>query len=499
MLRTIDIAPMMFRSPCVRLSGESRKRQSIGQVVGVSHFATALLVAAGSLNGSSLAALNVTGVVDVGIVQRLTGPGPTGHVAIGGTDLGHMVNHQGSTYFLFGDTFSGETPAAGGNWRSNVMARSNDVDPTDGVIIDAWITNAAGKAREVIHSGLNSPITEIPTGAISANGRIYAWYMAVDWWGPSGEWTNSYAGLASWQVGQSTFDVVDGFAFPGNSNFGMVAASLRDDLADASDDHVYLWGTPAGRLGGVKLARVDPLEIGNHSAYEYYGGIDAGQPTWVSSEFNAPLIVEPTVGEMSVMYNQALGSWTMLSMNHDNYAIELRQAAAPWGPWSDAVQVVSGWEYPGLYGSYMNPLYVEDGGKTIYFTMSLWNPYDVFLMKASFETAPVYAADFDADGDVDGADLGQWRDDFDVNDLSDADEDGDSDGADFLVWQRQVGSGLPPVANSEPVPEPAAISLLIVAALAKLAVQPRRKSSVRSSQGVELRDTAPSTESSRNG
>lgn len=396
---------------------ESHKRKQLVRILSVFHIFGAMLVA-GSLQGSSLAALTVTGVTDVGIVQRLTGPAQTGHVAIGGTDLGHMVNHQGITYFLFGDTFSGETPSAGGNWRSNVMARSSDADPTDGVTLDGWIVNAEGKAQEVIHSGRTSPITEIPTGAISVNGRIYAWYMAVNWWGPAGQWTNNYAGLASWQVGQSSFDVVNDFAFPNNSNFGMVAASLRDDLTDASDDHVYLWGTPAGRLGGVKLARVDPLQIENHSAYEYFGGIYGNQPTWVASEFNAPLIVEPTVGEMSVMYNRALDSWTMLYLNHDNYAIELRQAPAPWGPWSNAVQVVSGWNYPGLYGSYMNPLYVEEDGKTIYFTMSLWNPYDVYLMKASFETAPV--------------------------------------------------------------PEPTAISLLVVAALAKIAVRANRRSSAES-------------------
>jgi hypothetical protein len=33
----------------------------------------------------------------------------------------------------------------------------------------------------------------------------------------------------------------------------------------------------------------------------------------------------------------------------------------------------------------MNPLYVEDDGKTVYFTMSLWDSYDVYLMKAKFE------------------------------------------------------------------------------------------------------------------
>ncbi|CAE7521872.1 unnamed protein product, partial [Symbiodinium sp. CCMP2456] len=33
----------------------------------------------------------------------------------------------------------------------------------------------------------------------------------------------------------------------------------------------------------------------------------------------------------------------------------------------------------------MNPLLVEGGGRTVYFTMSLWDPYDVYLAKATFD------------------------------------------------------------------------------------------------------------------
>ena len=78
----------------------------------------------------------------------------------------------------------------------------------------------------------------------------------------------------------------------------------------------------------------------------------------------------------------------MLYLNHNDYAIELREAPEPWGPWSDPIEVLTGLEAPGLYGSYMNPLYVENGGETIYFTMSLWNPYDVYVVKATLGIVP---------------------------------------------------------------------------------------------------------------
>jgi hypothetical protein len=174
--------------------------------------------------------------------------------------------------------------------------------------------------------------------------------------------------------------VVDGFAFPGDGNFVMVAASRRVD--DAADPYVYVWGTPAGRQGGVKLARVLPASATNVGAYEYFAGLVEDEPTWVADESRAPLIVPPTVGEMSVMYNQASKSWMMMYSPYQAWPA-LREAPAPWGPWSEpltiAIPTVPG--ASGAYAPYMNPLYVENGGETVYFTLSFWEPYDVYLMK----------------------------------------------------------------------------------------------------------------------
>lgn len=49
------------------------------------------------------------------------------------------------------------------------------------------------------------------------------------------------------------------------------------------------------------------------------------------------------------------------------------------------------------------------------------------------------AADFNADENVDGADLSQWESGYGVDASGDADSDSDTDGADFLTWQRQLG------------------------------------------------------------
>jgi hypothetical protein len=87
------------------------------------------------------------------------------------------------------------------------------------------------------------------------------------------------------------------------------------------------------------------------------------------------------------------------------------------------------------------------------------------------------AADFDADREVDAADLLLWQESYGPSpaDGGDADLDGDTDGGDFLVWQRELGVSLrtfqptaivrydPPLVGAA-VPEPAAAWLAVVAA-----------------------------------
>jgi hypothetical protein len=103
------------------------------------------------------------------------------------------------------------------------------------------------------------------------------------------------------------------------------------------------------------------------------------------------------------------------------------------------------------------------------------NPGEYILLQLSTP----YTADFDNDGDVDGADLEIWQGSFGVNDLGDTDDDGDTDGRDFLEWQRQFGSGVSTQiatlltdsrgeltsATNLPVPEPSCGWLLVSIAI----------------------------------
>jgi hypothetical protein len=95
------------------------------------------------------------------------------------------------------------------------------------------------------------------------------------------------------------------------------------------------------------------------------------------------------------------------------------------------------------------------------------------LVVETSPSTPVFTADFDDDGDVDGDDLDDWQTAYGATALADADLDGDSDGADFLAWQRQFGSGVGPFAAISAVPEPGTLGITIMAAVLA-AIQRRR-------------------------
>lgn len=336
----------------------------------------------------------VKGVFKVEEVARLTGPdaiNDTEQYAVAGTDLGSMVNLGDKTWFVFGDTFGyrapGFTGGGGDDWRSNVLAVSSDTNPADGITFDRFITGDDGHARELIPSRKvdNVEMTTIPTHGVAVGENLYLYFMSVRHWGEPGMWDANYSGVSRSTDGGETWEIIEGLQWPGDSNFIQVAPFKVDDGAGGTD--IYFWGIPAGRFGGVKLMKVPEAEIETLASYRYFAGTNAeGAPIWSEDMEEATPVVQDTVGELSVIWNEQLGRWLMTYLSGAGDVV-LREGLQPWGPWGEAIPVMTQAGFPGLYGPFMNPRYIADDGRTIYFTISRWGPYNVYWMKATLVTA----------------------------------------------------------------------------------------------------------------
>ncbi|GAA2365547.1 hypothetical protein Cme02nite_31350 [Catellatospora methionotrophica] len=327
----------------------------------------------------------LAGVSGVRRVAQLTGPDSINHtdrVGIAGTDLGSMFEADGRVWFVFGDTFGrrepGFTGGGGDEWRSNALAHTTDTDPADGIVFDGFVVDEQGRARELLGSEKvdHSEMTVIPTYGFAANGAMYLAYMSVRHWGEPGEWEVNHAGLAKSVDHGQTWVKLAAPIWPGDGNFVQVSVAQVDG-------ELYFWGVTHGRFGGVRLMKVAPAQVEAADAYRYFAGTASdGAPIWSSDPAAAHTIVEDTVGELSVVWNEHLSRWLMSYTNGGGAGASLREGLTPWGPWGDAITLVSAAAVPGLYSPYMLPRYTADGGRTIYFTLSVWDPYNVFWYRA---------------------------------------------------------------------------------------------------------------------
>jgi hypothetical protein len=330
--------------------------------------------------------LALKGVHDVQQVARLVGEGAIndtqGKWGISGTDLGSMFDKDGKLYLVFGDTFGCCIPGTGGpgdakDWRNSAMAVTTDRNPQDGLTFDDMLTDEPGHAKQLLPKNPGD-VTVIPTNGIAIDNRMILHYMAVKSWGDPGMWTLNESGLATSEDDGQTWVKDTPVKWPGDSNFGQVAF-VKDG------EYLYLFGIPGGRFGGAKLARVPQDQALDPSSYEYFAGLDGETPNWAAEEQAGAVIVEAPVGELSVMWNGYLQRWIMTYLDDQMNRLVIREAQELWGPWGPALLLVSSQDYPGQYGAYLHPWYVENEGETIYFTMSQWGPYAVFLMKARLE------------------------------------------------------------------------------------------------------------------
>jgi hypothetical protein len=308
------------------------------------------------------------------LVAQLTGEhsiNKTGsRFGVDGADLGHTFVYDGKIYMIFGDSFG----VVKSDWRSNVASVISDDDPSDGLTFDRMIEDAPGHAKELLPSKKldGDEITVIPTYGIAVGDRMYLHYMSVHRWGAPGHWDLNSSGLAYSDDGGETWTKDPSASWPGDSNFGQVAITQVDD-------QVYFFGIPGGRYGGVKLARTDQNNLLDVDTYEYWDGA-----SWIrGNEQAGQLILPAPVGELSVRWNSHYKKWIMMYLNETKFGVVLRTADCLTGPWSDEQLIATSDDYPQLYAPYLLPRWND--GPEIYFTMSQFGPYNVFLMETKLD------------------------------------------------------------------------------------------------------------------
>jgi D-arabinan endo alpha-(1,5)-arabinofuranosidase len=301
-----------------------------------------------------------------------------------GTDLGIMwTDERGEVLAAFGDTFGSGWAGPGSevrdpaaiDWRSNTLARSSDRNPADGMVINDFVTDRPGHAKELLPSlkrdGIE--ISKLPTAGVNVGGRNYLAYMSVRHFGQPGQWITNYGGIAYSDDGGQTWVDAPSACRPNtpafDEKFQMIAYARRDGF-------VYAFGTPNGRFGDAHVARVPEQRLLDTSAYEYWTGTDWQRG---GSVIAAPILPGP-VGEVSVRYDETFSSWQMMTMDESRGTIVVRLAPQPTGPWGAPITVATSKEYPHLYGGFLHP---DSKGSDIYFTMTQYDRYNVSMMHAT--------------------------------------------------------------------------------------------------------------------
>ena len=322
------------------------------------------------------------------LIEALMGAGKT--VNINGrawtSDLGAMVFHDQKVYVLTGDTMGL------GIFSPNALATTTDLDARGGLNL-RWSTGLDGNPKMFFPR--IEPDSTVPAGAVSLNGILYVFLMDVIHWKdiPDPDMRARSVLIKSTDNGQSFSQVWLGAE---DDKFVNISPVLGSHPSLPGRQVVYLFGSGKYRNSPVYLAYAETGDLEFPGRYLYFTGLQNGAPQWTLGQDGAqPVVRGVKVGELSVAWNDYFQKYLLgfFDFGGQPYGFYLRRAAQPWGPWPEGRLAFNGEEKPdwyqagwgGPYGGYLLRELDRDGGRTVYFTLSLWTPYNIFLMEIDLD------------------------------------------------------------------------------------------------------------------
>lgn len=333
-----------------------------------------------------------------------------------GTDLGYSFENDGQLTFLFGDTV-GKLDSA-----LDTIATTGARDPDDGIRLN-FLTSPGQPYLTIQPPDVDMGAFNVPVSGINIDGRTYVVVRTDHSTNPDAPTDRT---LLLRFTRPAKFDVLRRISKLPGGRFINMSMHLQlgpvEGLPGGSEHrgpYVVIWGTGVYRGSDPYLCIVpaSKFESGEGTLYFAGSGLD-GKPRWSDKESDAkPLFQNGRLGDMSVTWCADLRLWLMTYDNPNPPHIDFRCSRTPWGPWSDPQTIFraprdgygkfihekgkddglagpvigKGQADPqGFSGGCYAPYVVERWTKlrgselSVYFVLSVWNPYVVELMGTRF-------------------------------------------------------------------------------------------------------------------
>jgi hypothetical protein len=202
-----------------------------------------------------------------------------------GTDLGAVTRYNGKLWFNLGDTYFTDSSYIDSNF---LVAYSSDTNLADGVTMNGALNVSNNYPHQALMSAAGGNAIPNALFTVKWGGKEYMFSQYMYPYDVVGNDHHIYySQIAKFDDSAQVFRIYKSgiYHWPGSwRHFGMASFWV-----DYSNNYLYMVGSPSGRFGGVKLARI-PLssfmDTSNNEYFSYY----LGNGQWSGSTNNESTI-----------------------------------------------------------------------------------------------------------------------------------------------------------------------------------------------------------------